>query len=797
MMERLVTIKIANGNSERGYHVSLQIAQEYLSPDDRILVDIQVQAKGELPSAVALLQDFQDWQQSYLDLDLGSRLEANPGQITNISTVDLVSKCQIAAQIAIDSFTRWLNAESFHQIREQLAHKVNPDDRVRFVLQIDDPQLHRLPWQVGDIFNRYSSTEVVLSSPQFESITQSNSATSGVRILAILGNSQGINVEADRQILAKLPNAKVDFLVEPQREQINDRLWAQPWDILFFAGHSSSSKDHATGQIYINQTDKLSLEELRFGLKKAIANGLKIAIFNSCDGLGLAKALSDLQIPQIIVMREPVPDRVAQSFLTEFLTLYANGNSFYRSVREAREKLQGLEDKFPCATWLPTVYQQGTSHPPTWKQLQGSVEVKKQQVKVALLTSLCTSIALAALRFGGILQPLELQTFDLTMRLRPAEVQDSHLLLVQITREDVEQQQQEQQRQNSSSLSNQSLNNLLKYLDKYHAKIIGVDTYLDRDIPTQYQSIKDNLKSGKLIPVCKVNDRLPSERETKPPAETELFGFGDTLADADGTMRRQLLSMDAQTGACRTPYALSTMLAYAYLQDRSQPIELKIHPNSLQLGTNHFDFLTAHTGGYQQFDDRGYQIPLNYRSTGSLTDAIPSISLQKIFTLPDRELKQLIENKIVLIGTTDSRYKDISKTPYAAQSENQCREHEGYQCIPGVFLQAQMTSQLVNAALANRPLFWAYPFWIDSSIILLFSTIGGLLVWALRTRHWVLLGLSSGIVIIICGGSVVLLTISGYWFPLVPTLLGLVITGSCVKIYLSQATKFRAIDSNS
>ena len=93
MMERLVTIKIANGNSERGYHVTLQIAQEYLSPDDRILVDIQVQAKGELPSAVALLQDFQDWQQSYLDLDLSSRLEANPGQITNISTVDLVSKC--------------------------------------------------------------------------------------------------------------------------------------------------------------------------------------------------------------------------------------------------------------------------------------------------------------------------------------------------------------------------------------------------------------------------------------------------------------------------------------------------------------------------------------------------------------------------------------------------------------------------------------------------------------------------------------------------------------------------------
>ncbi len=223
-------------------------------------------------------------------------------------------------------------------------------------------------------------------------------------------------------------------------------MWGQPWDILFFAGHSSSSQERTTGQIYINQTDKLNLEELRYGLKQAIANGLKIAIFNSCDGLGLAKALSDLKISQIIVMREPVPDRVAQDFLTEFLTLYARGNSFYQSVRAAREKLQGLEDKFPCATWLPTIYQQGTNYPPTWKQLQGTLEVKKQQVKVALLTSLCTSIAIATLRFCGILQSLELFAFDLTMRSRPAEVQDSHLLVVQITREDVDRQQQEEEK---------------------------------------------------------------------------------------------------------------------------------------------------------------------------------------------------------------------------------------------------------------------------------------------------------------------------------------------------------------
>ncbi len=188
-----------------------------------------------------------------------------------------------------------------------------------------------------------------------------------------------LNIETDRKILENLPKAQVKLLVEPHRQELTDSLWAQNWDILFFAGHSSSSDDRTTGRISIDRTDSLSIEELRYGLKQAIANGLKIAIFNSCDGLGLAKSLADLQIPQVIVMREPIPDRVAQT----------------------------------------TVCQHGTSHPPTWQQLQGAAGTNQRQLKVALLSSLVTTIAIAATRCLGILQPLELNAFDLAMRSRP------------------------------------------------------------------------------------------------------------------------------------------------------------------------------------------------------------------------------------------------------------------------------------------------------------------------------------------------------------------------------------------
>lgn len=49
------------------------------------------------------------------------------------------------------------------------------------------------------------------------------------------------------------------------------------------------------------------------------ANVENIAIFNSCDGLGLAQELADLHIPQMIVIKEPVPDKLAQEFLKYFL----------------------------------------------------------------------------------------------------------------------------------------------------------------------------------------------------------------------------------------------------------------------------------------------------------------------------------------------------------------------------------------------------------------------------------------------------------------------------------------------
>ena len=209
----------------------------------------------------------------------------------------------------------------------------------------------------------------------------------------------------------------------------------QPWDIIFFAGHSKT--EGATGRLYINQTDSLTIDELREALRKAIASGLQLAIFNSCDGWGLARDLETLHIPQMIIMREPVPDQVAQQFLKDFLRVFAGGQSLYQAVQEARRKLQGIEDKFPCASWLPIICQNPAVSPPTWRQLRDAHRRRNPSPFPAGIASVAAAILVLLLRQLGMLQVWELKAFDQLMRLRPDEGIDSRLLVIEATEADL------------------------------------------------------------------------------------------------------------------------------------------------------------------------------------------------------------------------------------------------------------------------------------------------------------------------------------------------------------------------
>ena len=172
-----------------------------------------------------------------------------------------------------------------------------------------------------------------------------------------------------------------------------------------FAGHGITDRRKEKGRIYINSRESLTVGDLKRGLKKAIEGGLQLAIFNSCDGLGLAWELEELHLPQIILMREPVPDVVAQRFLRYFLGAFAGGQSLYLAMRQARERLQedGSEETYLCASWLPIIYQNAAALPPTWHSLRygDRREMSERILKRAAIASVGVTILAILVRSLG------------------------------------------------------------------------------------------------------------------------------------------------------------------------------------------------------------------------------------------------------------------------------------------------------------------------------------------------------------------------------------------------------------
>ncbi|MBW4550131.1 MAG: CHAT domain-containing protein [Aphanocapsa sp. GSE-SYN-MK-11-07L] len=351
---------------------------------------------GTLPAAPALVEVYRNWQLVYRGLcdriaggqrdrpastlpdpsptdskTVGQLVISEVG-ITNVSQVSFDELCQ-QLQVSINT---WLKSEGFLPIELQLRSRLNSSEQIRVMIETHDLELRHLPWHRWEFFDDYPKAEMALSQPEYQygHALKPAKASQKVRILAVLGNSSGIDLATETRLLRRLQDAEVQFLVNPSRQEFNHQLWqSEGWDMLFFAGHSQTQGE--TGRIYINENpthNSLTIPQLEEALKAAIANGLRLAIFNSCDGLGLAQALEKLNLPTVIVMREPVPNRVAQEFFQQFLAAFAlNQLPLYLAVQHARRKLQGLEDDFPAASWLPVICQNLAVESPTWLQLGG------------------------------------------------------------------------------------------------------------------------------------------------------------------------------------------------------------------------------------------------------------------------------------------------------------------------------------------------------------------------------------------------------------------------------------------
>ncbi len=809
-MGKLVVLKL-DGDFKQGFRATLEIGTERERPEVEIL--------GKLPPAPELAVQYSGWQSTYRSLGKASRAIQLPTfnngshqgrykalrllPTTHLTKLKRVKKDSYihryrairlspatrvikAKGVSIDGFLKkrkeecrtqalelrdrlniWLRAESFVSIRESWLEHVSTSDEVRVMIRADNQQLWQIPWNQWDLLDCYSQAEIGLSPLLHKRLprVERHSLANPVKILAILGNSEGINVEEDRRQLKNLPGAATTFLVEPQRKELNDQLWEQRWDILFFGGHSQTEGDK--GRIYLNPTDSLTLDELSYALKKAVGGGLQLAIFNSCDGLGLARQLEHLHIPYMLVMREPVPDQVAQEFLKYFLCSFASSKPLYRAVQEARERLQGLEDTFPCASWLPVICQNPAAEPLTWPTLKPCKSPplpRWPRLQTVFLTSLVVSSVVMGVRWLGVLQKWELQSYDQLLRQRPSEAADSRLLIVGADEQDI--------RENKYPLNDDLLARLINKLETYRPVAIGLDIYRYQPVPPDHKALVTQLQHNpRLVTACALGNSAEDSIAPPPNSPAEQRGFVDLENDNDYTVRRHLQSRTpnpiSPLRPCEAPYSFSLQLAYRYLEAKGIPATTS--EKNWQFGSVVFKRLEPRSGGYQNLDARGNQVLINYRATPQIAQRV---TLKQVLSGQFDSNPNWVKDRVVLIGMTAVSIHDEHDTPYGR--------------MRGLDVHAHMVSQTLSAVLDRRPLIWWLPQWADSLWVWVWSLTAGILVYQLRSQSLrraqvlILLLLTLSLCATVLYGFCWVFLLQGGWLPLVPAALAIAITGGAV-----------------
>ncbi len=370
----------------------------------------------QIPGYLEIPNYYEKWQTRYkeyrniIESSVPSQSSVPRGSFkngpTNLSISESVSKCNQNIEPLREILNHWLNPVKRPL---ELALELHPDDEINVVLQTQNissestQSLQKLPLHWWNFFSQDNFSDVALSfsnseqvnfmSPEAEPVLP---RPKRVKILCVLGDTSGIKVEADRRLLRKIPGAYCVFLRQPTRSEFDNFMEQERWDILFFSGHSETN--NKTGLLYLNPQETLDIQEIKDTIETAIDRyqGMKLAIFNSCDGLGLARKLADLKIAQIIVWREPVPDEVAQEFVKSFLEFFTGqrtesktgenlqdteGLSLYRSVYKARLEVQKYIEnperntQIPKISWLPVIHHNLAKESITWQQLRGLPDI--------------------------------------------------------------------------------------------------------------------------------------------------------------------------------------------------------------------------------------------------------------------------------------------------------------------------------------------------------------------------------------------------------------------------------------
>ena len=397
-----------------------------------------------------------------------------------------------------------------------------------------------------------------------------------------------------------------------------------------------------------------------------------------------------------------------------------------------------------------------------------SVKEKILQGRKQYLRAIATAIAVAALVIVGdkaeLFQILEWATTDRFFRLRPAEPVDSRITIVEITEDDIK-------RLRQWPMPDIILAKLIDTIKQQQPAVIGLDIY--RDLPvgpgsSQLAEVMNNTPN--LIGV----EKILGQAVAPPPilqARSQV-AIADLVPDSDGKIRRALISSEDNYGTSKL--SLGARAALMYLEAKGMtPKQVDGEKMHLQLGRALFKPLTGKEGNYRTDIIGGYQILMNYRGTRSQFQIVSVTNVLSNKISPD-----LIRDRIVFIGVTAKSLNDFSYTPYDSR-------------IEGVLIHANISSQILSAAIDGRPLLEPWSHSIEYSWIFIWSYIGATGSWILiqiTQSHNKIIGLGRVVEGVIFAAIFLVLIsylafLSGWLIPVVPPLIAMAVSAIAMTNY--------------
>jgi WD40 repeat protein len=341
----------------------LQVEMTVLAANRQLLTQTVV----TFPDLPTMLTQYQEWQTRYRRLDpQNHRLMSNKA----VSLVpERINDCLDAGAMMQANLHEWYSSPGFQTVRERLATTIDPELEVDIIVRSRSKTLIKLPWTSvwQPLLDRYPQAEVSISPIPTISENVASEERLQVSVLSVLTSAQGIKLDRSREYLDVLPYTKSEFIVAPSNADFVKLVTQKSWSVIFFSSYISGYLPNS--RIYINQHDTIGITEFKYRIRSAVQQGLKLLIINCGEGLELANELVDLQIPNLIVMREAVQDQVAQEFVKLFLKAFSGGKSLPLAVRDARERLKAIEKVVPDASCLPIICQQAATPVSNWNRL--------------------------------------------------------------------------------------------------------------------------------------------------------------------------------------------------------------------------------------------------------------------------------------------------------------------------------------------------------------------------------------------------------------------------------------------